>query len=45
MHDQIYVEGPYGGFDLKGQNSWVKGRIFKMLQLNLKSSEIILMTS
>ena len=21
MHDQKYVEGPYGGFDLKGQSS------------------------
>ena len=45
MHDQKYVEGPYGGFDLKGQSSWVKGQIFKMLQLNLDLSEMILMTS
>ena len=45
MHDQKYVEGPYGGFDLKGQSSWVKGQIFKMLQLNLNLSEMILMTS
>ena len=45
MHDQKYVEGPYGGFDLKGQSSRVKGQIFKMLQMNFKSSEMIFMTS
>ena len=40
MHDQKYVEGLYGGFDLKGQSSRVKGQIFKMLQLNWKLSEM-----
>ena len=45
MHDKKFVLGPYGGFDLKGQSSWVKGQIFKMLQLNWKLSEMILMTS
>ena len=45
MHDKKYVLGPYGGFDLKGQSSWVKGQIFKMVQLNWKFAEMILMTS
>ena len=45
IHDQKYVEGPYGGFDLKGQSSLVKGQILKMLQFNWKLSEMILMTS